>query len=137
MSTIIFQSTLQLKPPLISYVYFLFAESTWPRKNHVIHPVIQLGVHHYESLIYPGSTFPLREGSHLVGVDGDYIIGVVIMGHLCPLLAPRADLDNNYGRVKIRINGNAIEPILRRDPLNHRFHTEFPLQKCRPAEVHY
>lgn len=59
------------------------------------------------------------------------------MGYLCPLMAPRADLNNNYGRVKIRINGNAIEPIIDTDPLNDRFHKEFPTQKCRPAEVQF
>lgn len=52
-------------------------------------------------------------------------------------MAPRKDLDNNYGRVKICINSNEIEPILRKDPLNKRFHKEFPTQDRRPAEVHY
>lgn len=44
---------------------------------------------------------------------------------LFPLVAPRADLDNAFGRVKIQIHGdiaNAIVPIYTKDPLNNRFH---------------
>lgn len=53
-------------------------------------------------------------------------------------MAPRADFNNNYGRVKILIDGNngdEIEPLLDDDPLNFLFFKRFGPNNIRSAEI--
>lgn len=62
-----------------------------------------------------------------------------LLGHLYPFMARRADLDNEYGRVKLRINGstaNEIVPILDNDPLNGVYGDNFKPKNLLPADFH-
>lgn len=55
-----------------------------------------------------------------------------------PLTARRVDLNNNYGRVKIRIDGNDADvtaPISSDDPLNRLLFEKFKSKNIRMAEI--
>lgn len=120
-------------------MYFNFEELAWPHKASAVHPIpIRLDIHHYESLSPTINYQYLPSGFHRVGVDGHYIIGVIIYEKLWPFMSRRADLNNNYGRVKLRMNGNNANeavPILNNDPLNYLFYERFAPNKIRRAEV--
>lgn len=113
----------------------------WPHKHAAVHPLpIQLDIHHYESFSKSEISVYLQPRIYDVGVDKDrkYIIGLFLGGYLRPFVAPRADLNNNIGRVKIRIDGhhaNVTVPIFDNDPLNDRFLELFEIHQTVPAEV--
>lgn len=67
-----------------------------------------------------------------------YIIGIIILGNLFPLMAPRADLNSNYRRVKVPIDGhnaNVILPISEEDPLNRLFFKKFGPKNMRAVKI--
>lgn len=77
-------------------------------------------------------------GYYAVVAKIDYVIGVILFVYLCHFMARRPDLNNLYGRVKLRINGNnanEIVPILNRDPLNHLFFNEYEPEETHFAEI--
>lgn len=96
----------------------------------------------------PDQIRPLQAGFYQVATDDnhEWVIGVYILGTLCPIMAPRADLHNRMGRVKVRIVGNTASetaPLLdeyRVDRRMFREHFEDPEAKkgnLRYAEVHW
>lgn len=120
----------------------MFAELASPHKPDAVHPFpIQLEVHHYEDLgpfLFISST----AGLCTVGLDTEkdqaYVIGVIVAGKLFPFMTPRAHLNNNYGRIKIRIHGNNADEIVsisKEDPLNSRFGKKFGPENIRSAEI--
>lgn len=129
---------------LYSYLYLLFAELGWPHNPLAIHPLpLKLQVDSYESFSNRGLSImqELSPGFHEVETDENhkYVIGLLLYGKLYPLVASRADLNNNYGRVKLLINGNnanVIVPILKEDHLNSRFYKKTgPNKYIRAAEI--
>lgn len=117
------------------------AESVWAHKQDRVHPLpLQLDVNHYESLLYPGVSYHLPEGLYKVAIDMDreYVIGIIVSGRLCPLTVPMEDMNNNYVRVKLHINGNnanKIVPISKKDHLNSLFRELFGPENVRTAAV--
>lgn len=99
----------------------------------------KLNVNHYETILNPSRPHRLPVGFYDVGTDEDneYIIGAILAGYLFPLMAPRLDLNNDYGKVKICThgnNGNEIVPILNDDPLNRLFRRAFGSQHVLAAD---
>lgn len=123
---------------------FLFAELIWPHKESAVHPLpIQIhNIQHYENLFTKRlETYELEERFFYVGTDKnrEYVIGVIVSGYLLPFMAPREDLHNHYGGVKLRINGNIadeIVPIMNRDSLNSVFGEIVGPRNIRPAVLH-
>ncbi|XP_033231417.1 uncharacterized protein LOC117182352 [Belonocnema kinseyi] len=115
----------------------------WPHRHVKIHPLpLQLSnVLCCESLNHPSLSSRLRAGFHDVGIENGFIIGVIMYDkQLLPLVAHTADLDNDYGRVKVRIDGNNANftvPILENDPLNDLFRKKFGRKNVRTAVIHY
>lgn len=117
-------------------MYFLFIELSWAHKADAVHPLfIRFNVHHYESLPSIITHRYLPSGFYLAGANKDYIIGVILYGHLWPLTARTADYSNKYERVKVRINDNQIVPILKTDPLNDLFFKKFGPKNIRFVEI--
>lgn len=106
-----------------------------------MHPLpLQLHVRHFQSYLLPRRTYRLPAGTYDVAIDEtrEYVIGVMIFIHLCPLMAPRVDNPSTYERVKVRIHMDDAEeyvPISTEDPLNHLFFNEYEGQ-VRAAIVH-
>lgn len=65
----------------------------------------------------------------------EFIIGIVRLGYLRPFMALRAEFQNSYVKVKIRINSNEIVPILPGDPANNLFFKVFGRKNIRIAEI--
>lgn len=132
-----------------SLLIFFFAELIRPfikiRGNNAIRPQpIELAIYHYESFRNRGAILRFLSGLWKVGVDNndEYVIGFLEASPngyiLCPFVAPRVDIDNRIGRVKLRIheaNANEILPIFGDDPLNNMFFK--PLQKEHIRDAHF
>lgn len=123
---------------LISDSYVIFAELAHPEKSGSINPpsfVHELPtVKYYEDnkcLLHRW----LPEGIlHPVEEYNGYIIGLVRDGRLYPLIGDIPHLNNYFGRVKIRINGLEVQPVLRTDSFCTQYFQDFqrPLEK-----IHY
>lgn len=72
----------------------------------------------------------------------EYVIGFIESGPhgdiLCPFMAARRDLNYEYGKIKIHIDGkyaNVFEPIFKTDPLNDLFYKKFPAERIRQVQI--
>lgn len=117
------------------------ADLVYPHKHAAVFPSpIELyNVHHFSENLDQDLPVNIPAGFYKVGAENYYVIGVILLDRLYPFMAPRTDLNNHYGRVKIRINNdtaNETVPISNQDSLNRRFFNEFERKNIRFAEIH-
>lgn len=100
---------------------------------------IQLNTHHREDFFTMGDEDQhLPAGFYKVGVEKNYIIGVILGTFLFPLKVCRSAINNTCQRVKVRFDGsnaNMIVPISDDDALNLQFFNAFPKKNIRYAEI--
>lgn len=123
---------------ILSYLNFLFPALASPHKEDAVHPdpILLYNVEHFENFAH--QFIPLNRRHHKVGIVDNFIIGNIICGYLLPLVAPRADLSYELGRVKVQIHGNIAnitEPLLTGDPINNNFFHKFEEHNIRDAEL--
>lgn len=107
------------------------------------HP-LELGANHYESCRHEGAILQLPSGFWKVGVDqnDDYVIGFMETSPsgyiLCPYIAPRVDLNNRAGRIKLSIHdvdASEIAPIFENYPLNKIFFKGLGAEHIRIGKI--
>lgn len=89
-------------------------------------------IDHFENDLHKPEFLP--SGIYELAVLDNFIIGKMKFVRLFPFMARRTDMNYNYGRVKVRINGkiaNVTEEIPRNDLMNNLFH-----KKCGPENIH-
>lgn len=92
----------------------LLAELARRKSDKIFHTPIPINIRYYDRLIYGRTEVPA--GIYAVGVEGEYIIGAVIGGYLCPLLVPR------MGRVKVRTIDSTNIPLSPLDTMRIHFY---------------
>lgn len=133
-----------MKQQLISDLYDLFSELTYPHKDGAIHAEptvvyeltsVECFARHFKS---DDHLFPIMLPTDIifpVEVENGYITGYVLDGYVYPFVAARADIHGAPGMVKIRIDGMVNIPLLRTDGFYPQF---FNQRGSRPAEkIHY